>query len=282
MIDRYPSAPSLALGDVTVSSLSDGFLDIPADYFPDATPTERRMVSPVTRFGANVWLVTTPTRKILIDAGSGDWLKQRFPETGQLAWPDRRDGAAHGITDIVLTHMHADHIGGLVTGSRSLFPEATLHVQEEEWNYWTDESLAERSSDAMKPAINLVQTLARRLEDQVTRHEGAADLGEGVMLRPAPGHTPGHQIVHLASGKQQALLLGDAVVSQDLQVANPEARYALETDPALAAETRKSLFAWIACDKIPFAATHLRTAAYAHLEKEGDGYRFSGAAASGD
>ena len=58
----------LALGDLTVTALSDGYLDIPAAYFSNVTQTEQGAVSPSTRFGANTWLIETGTRKILVDA----------------------------------------------------------------------------------------------------------------------------------------------------------------------------------------------------------------------
>lgn len=267
--------PSLAFDGLTISSLLDGWLDIPADYFPDASPSEKRLVSPAARFGSNVWLVETPTRRVLVDAGSGSWLKQRFPETGQLGL-EGKDSAvtATAITDVVLTHMHADHIGGLVAADGSLFfPDAQIHVQQAEWAFWTDEALGARSPEGMRPMIGLIQMLAHGFRKQVTRHEGEVDLGEGLRLQPAPGHTPGHQIVHLSGGNRELLLLGDAVVSQDLQFANPDAAYALESDPALAANTRRTLFARIARDGIAFAATHMRTAGFCGLSGEGDGYR---------
>ncbi len=108
------SASRLARGNLTVTALSDGYLDIPAAYFSNVTQTEQDAVSPSTRFGANTWLIETGTRKILVDAGSGEYLKERFPASGTLTWqaPEKTEERA-AVTDIVITHMHADHIGGL-------------------------------------------------------------------------------------------------------------------------------------------------------------------------
>jgi len=265
----------LTFGSLSVTPLSDGYLNIPAAYFPDLNPADREKVSPATRFGANTWLIETSGRKILVDTGSGTALRDHFPATGTLGWqaPEKTAERA-AITDIVITHMHADHIGGLSHDGISLFPNAEIHVQENEWDFWTDAGLLSRLPEDRRPLAALIQALAKPIRDQVNRHSGEAGLGDGLTLLPAPGHTPGHQIVHLSSGGKEALLLADAVVSDVLQFADPDIRYALDTDPGLAAETRKSLFGRIAADGIPFAATHLNTTGFGHLTRRGSGYLF--------
>jgi len=268
-----PSRDTLLLGDLKVTALSDGYLDIPAAYFSNLGPEEIERVTPATRFGANTWLIETGCRRILVDAGSGTWLRERFPSSGALDWQDearRADRAA--ITDIVVTHMHADHVGGLSQAGTSLFPNAEIHVQAAEWSFWTDPALPGAVPDDKRPLIRLIQALAEPLAGQIGLHQGEADIGGGVTLLPAPGHTPGHQVVHLAAGGKEALLAADAVVSGTLQFANPDVRYALDSDPALAAQTRKTLFDRISADRVPFAATHLQETGFGFLEPHGHGY----------
>ncbi|WP_428670367.1 MBL fold metallo-hydrolase [Roseibium sp.] len=276
MLDKTAtSAPTLTLGDLRVTCHSDGHLLIPAAFFPDADPLEKKKVTPHTRFGANTWLIETGERTILVDAGSGDWLKARYPQTGLLGWQgEDLEERRSKVTDIIVTHMHADHIGGLSAGGTSLFPNAELHVQAAEWDYWTDEALINSVAEDRKPLVGLIQALARPIESQVTLHSGEKDLGGGVLLFPAPGHTPGHQAVHLSSGSKEVYLLADVVVSDALQFANPEAVYALETDPELAAATRKFLFERLAFERTPFAATHLNETGFGCLEKQTGGFRF--------
>ncbi|MBN9673976.1 MBL fold metallo-hydrolase [Roseibium aggregatum] len=276
MLETATHSPVYRLGGLTLTCLSDGHLLIPGTYFPNADASEKEKVTPHTRFGANTWLVETGTRKILIDAGSGTSLKDRFPASGALDWRDSRLAARRdGITDVVVTHMHADHIGGLASQNRSLFPKARIHVQEKEWAFWTDEALLAAAPDDRKPMIALIQSLARPLTDQIVRHSGEADLGGGVRLLPAPGHTPGHQIAHLSDGDGEILLLGDVVVSDTLQFSNPDVTYALDRDPEQAVETRKRLFEWLTADEIPFAATHINATGLCRLEKRAAGYGFN-------
>lgn len=267
-----PQSSSFAVGDITVKTLSDGHLDIPAGYFSNASESELQLVRPSARFGANCWLIETGTRKILVDAGSGDWLKARFPDTGHVTDAGTAlVSASREITDIILTHMHADHIGGLISNGQSLFPNAKLHLQESEWAFWTNDDLASTVPEDQKPIVELIQSLARPMSPQVELHTGDSDLGEGIHLSFAPGHTPGHQIVQVANGGTQAFLLGDALVSGALQFANPDVRYALDSSPETAAQTRKTLFDKLAADQIPFAATHLDTTRFGVLQARADG-----------
>jgi glyoxylase-like metal-dependent hydrolase (beta-lactamase superfamily II) len=148
----------LHVGDIAITPLSDGHLDIPAAYFSNASDEEIQAVSPTTRFGATCWLIETGPRKVLVDAGSGSWLKERFPETGFItAAGSSLINGANEITDIILTHLHADHIGGLIADGQSLFPNATVHLQNTEWAFWTDENLVEAVPEDKRPIVQLIQ-----------------------------------------------------------------------------------------------------------------------------
>lgn len=275
MLDLAAAPATMTLGDLAVTALSDGHLDIPAAYFPDLSPEDAARVSPATRFGANTWLIETGERRVLVDAGSGPWLRERFPASGALDWgSDDRAADRAAITDIIVTHLHADHIGGLVANGTCLFPLAEIHIQAAEWAHWTDAALLSSAPEDRRPLIALIQSLAAPLKDRLRLHDGAADLGSGISLAPTPGHTPGHQIVHLSSGSQDLVLAADAVVSDALQFENPDIRYALDSDPEQAATTRKALFERLAVEKIPFAATHLATEEFGMLERRGEGFAF--------
>jgi glyoxylase-like metal-dependent hydrolase (beta-lactamase superfamily II) len=266
----------LHVGDIAITPLFDGHLDIPAAYFSNASDEEIQAVSPTTRFGATCWLIETGPRKVLVDAGSGSWLKERFPDTGFItAAGSSLINGANEITDIILTHLHADHIGGLIADGQSLFPNATVHLQNTEWAFWTDENLVEAVPEDKRPIAQLIQTLARPIASQVKLHDGDADLENGIHVTIAPGHTPGHQIVRISSGGEQVMLLGDALVSGVLQFANPDVHYALDSAPETAAETRKTLFSELAAERIPLAATHLESAGFGMLTATGGGgYHF--------
>lgn len=249
------SPDRLHVGDISVTALSDGHFDLPPAAFspqPEATSTKFQSV------GAHAWLIETGHRKMLVDTGSGTTLRGKYPDTGHLPMALARAGVSPDqITDILITHMHADHIGGLMHGGAARYPNAMLHVCEVEWRYWSAPDRAQLVAPAQRPLANLIAGLMDQMAYRIAVHNPNGDIGAGVWLEAAPGHTPGHQIVHVTSGTHSLLLLGDALICGPLQFARPDIHYILDADPEQAAATRAALFDRIATDTVPFAATHL-------------------------
>ncbi|MEM8795928.1 MAG: MBL fold metallo-hydrolase [Pseudomonadota bacterium] len=259
------------VGEITVTAISDGYFDLPAGAFSNIGSAK---LENIVRIGATMWVVSTPTRQILVDAGSGTFLKGKYPATGQMASRLAIAGVDPGkVSDVIITHMHADHIGGLIEDGEKLFGSAELHVSETEWKYWMAEDRPSNVPAGLKPLATLIQSIASSLPYNKTLHPGETDLGEGISLIAVPGHTPGHIGVRLSSGSAQLLLLGDMLISGDLQFKHPEAGYALDSDPKRAAETRMAMFDMIATDGIPFCATHLNGLAPSMLERNGGAFR---------
>ena len=251
---RAASPYRLRVGDISVTALSDGHFDLPPAAFspqPEAPPKSQYV-------GANAWLIETGHRRMLVDTGSGATLRAKYPDTGHLPMALARAGVTPDqITDILITHMHADHIGGLMHGGAARYPNAMLHVCEVEWRYWAAPERAQLVAPPQRPLANLIAGLMDQMAYRIAVHVPNGDIGAGIRLEAAPGHTPGHQIVHVSSGRDSLLLLGDVLISGPLQFAQPDIHYVLDDDPAQAAATRTALFDRIAADDIPFAATHL-------------------------
>ena len=250
--------PGEMVGDIRVIPLSDGYYDVPLAAFtlpPEAPPHP----DPMVRLGAHAWLIETGARRILVDAGAGTMLRVRHPYSGQLPGALAHVGVSPtDITDIIITHMHADHIGGLMDGGIARFPNAMLHLSAAEWQYWTAPERAASIRPALRPMAWQIAAMADAFAYRIAMHDGTTDIGPGVWTEPAPGHSPGHQIVHVTSGSDSLLLLGDTLVCGALQFEHPQIPYALDANPELAAATRTALFDRIASDDIRFAATHLQ------------------------
>ncbi|NOD62823.1 MBL fold metallo-hydrolase [Ruegeria sp. HKCCD6109] len=267
---------SLNIGTKVVSMLSDGHFSLPSAFFQGADEEALAAAGDPIDIGATAWLVRDDDRIILVDTGSGQALSGMFPTVGKLdalLAAERIEKTA--ISDIVLTHMHADHIGGLMGPDAGGFANAKIHVAEAEWAFWTNPALLANAPEADKPMIELLQSIAAPLADRVTTYVGEADLGGGVTLVPLPGHTAGHSGVRVAAVDGEALfIVGDAVISEALQFAHPNVSCALDSDPAQAIATRTELLVQLAENETVFSATHLSYPGTGRVERAGEGFAF--------
>ncbi len=258
----------LNLGETQLTVLNDGSFTLPAGYFSNVPDSVADGLGETVTIGANVWFIRSGDRRILVDTGSAEALKQMFPSTGQ-AWQDLK---TEEPTDIVLTHMHADHIGGLA--DPQVFPDAKIHVARVEWEFWTQEGLVDAVPEDRRPMITMIQQVADGFADRVVLHDGVSKLAPGLVLEPLPGHTPGHMGVRVSVGNDTLLIIGDAVISEALQFAHPEISYALDGDAQQAVATRRALFEECAGQNVTIAATHFAFPGTGKVVRDRNGFRF--------
>ena len=263
------------IGDTTVSMLSDGHFDVPRSFFSDTEQALAGTVGDTVKLGATVWLVRNGKRLLLVDAGAGQAMNEMFPTVGHLDMLLAAEGVAEtDVTDIVVTHMHPDHIGGLMGPGAGGYTNATIHVSEAEWAFWTDGNLRDATTESDRPIIDLVQAIAASLESRIKTHSGDADLGAGLSLMPLPGHTPGHCGLRITNKSQELLLVGDAIISEAMQFADPTIQYALDVDPEQAVATRISLLKHLADTHATFSATHLPYPGIGRVTRSGSAFHF--------
>lgn len=262
----------IRVGDAAVHVIDDGWFDIPPQFFPNLGDTDPLNGAPSLRIDANVWLIETGARRLLVDAGSGEALKAMFPETGKAS----AAASVPELTDIVLTHMHADHLGGLMGASG----ETRIHVARREWEHWNALGLLEATPAEQRPLVELVRAVAGSVAGRVTLHDGAADLGDGLSLVPLPGHTPGHCGLRIVSAGASALIVADTVISADIHFRRPEVFYALDSDPVQAVATRRTLLADLADSGERLLATHLPFPGVGTVRRTADGFVFAAGAAA--
>jgi glyoxylase-like metal-dependent hydrolase (beta-lactamase superfamily II) len=281
--ELVPSRYALRVGEIDVLVVSDGVFALSAATMAtNAAPAARAawlndMFLPETfDWALNAVMVRSGGRTILIDAGLGLEFPD-FPRTGQ--WAQRLEAAGidlASVTDVVLTHMHFDHVGGLLVDEvrDRLRPDLRVHVAAAEVKFWGSPDFSRTS---MPPAMSdLIRRAAKRFlneyHSQLRPFQAEYEVAPGVVVRRTGGHTPGHSVVRLASGGDRLTFAGDAV----FQVAfdHPDWYNGFEHDPEEAARVRVRLLRELAATREPLVATHLSFPSVCHVTVAGEVFRW--------
>src|SRR3982751_3279162 len=198
------------LGDFEIAALSDGTLPIPTlKLLTNAQPGEvaSRLADTyqTTEVDAsiNAYLIRAGGRLILMDAGTGELYG---PTLNKLEASLKAVGVTPDqITDVLITHIHTDHTGGLMDGKRMVFPNATLHIDQKEVAYWLNPENRAKAPEAVKKYFDEASAKVQPYVEagKVKTFSGATELFAGIRSIPAPGHTPGHTFYTLESKDQK-------------------------------------------------------------------------------
>ena len=283
--ELVPSRYALKVGDIDVLVVSDGVLPLPTQMLGhNADPADRAawlkdMFLPQDAFdwALNVVVVRSGGKTILIDAGLGSDPDLNLPRAGQLIKRLEAAGIDLGsVTDLVLTHMHMDHIGGLlVEGVKErLRKDLRIHVAAAEVRFWESPDFSHTSMpqgfpDALRSAAKrFVSEYGSNLWTFDEEHE----IAPGVVARRTGGHTPGHSVVRVASGGDGLTFAGDAVFTVGFE--QPDWHNGFEHDPEEAARVRVRLLRELAKSGEMLVATHLPFPSIGRVAADGDAFRF--------
>jgi glyoxylase-like metal-dependent hydrolase (beta-lactamase superfamily II) len=280
---QIPGIYHRRVGDIIVTAISDGFLDGSLDVLRNIGHDEARQIladnfRPARRTAVNAFLVWSAGRVALIETGSGNYLQ---PTAGKVLANIRAAGVdPAAIEAVLLTHMHPDHSAGLTdmaTGARN-YPNAELVMHENEPAHWFDDGKMAQGSDREKKLFfqaGREQTAPYRDRWRLFRD---GEVFPGITAIPRLGHTPGHTTYMIASGSDQLLIWGDTVHVPEVQTARPEVCMDFDTDKDMAASSRRKVFDMAATDRLLVTGMHLHFPGFAHLVRDGSGYRLIPAA----
>lgn len=282
--ELVPSRYALKVGDVDVMVISDGVLPITAATLAtNAEPDDLRawlddnfLPREVLDWPLNVAVVRSGERTVLVDSGLGTEFPG-FPRAGQLAMRLVAAGIEPAtVTDVVLTHLHMDHIGGLlVDGLRNrMRPDLRVHLSAAEAEFWESPDFSRTVMPDPIPQV-LRQTAARFLDvyhGQLRPFEAEYEVAPGVLARRTGGHTPGHSIVRIESGGEALTFAGDALFQPAFE--NPGWQNGFEHDPVEAARVRVGLLEELAASGEKLVATHLPFPSVCRVGRTDKGFRF--------
>ena len=283
-IRQVPGVYHHTLGDILVTALNDGTFGSAVDFFDYVTDVPRnelaalhrathRAVPP--RIAVNAFLLHMADRLVLVDSGCGSIFG---PELGLLASNLATVGVKPGDIDtILMTHLHPDHVGGLVDGSgHAVFPNAELIVHANEHAYWSDPKVLANAAEGLaKQWVQLTLATLAAYRGR-TRLITTGEVLPHISAVPEPGHTPGHTGWLIASGHETLLIWGDIVHLQGIQFVHPEAGLSsVDVDSALAIVTRRRILDMAATDNLRVAGMHLDFPSFGYVGREGDRFAFA-------
>ncbi|MDP9044002.1 MAG: MBL fold metallo-hydrolase [Pseudomonadota bacterium] len=277
------SAPGyfrMMLGDFEVTALSDGTVDLPVDKLLNepAAKTQRLLAAAhlavPLETSVNAYLVNTGDKLILIDTGAGALFG---PTLGQLVANLKASGyKPEDVDDICITHMHPDHVGGLVANGTTVFPHAVIHADKRDSDFWLSNDNLEHapadSKDFFKGAMASVNPYVSAGKYQP--FDGRVEIAGGVSGFPSYGHTAGHTSYAIESKGQKLVVVGDLIHVGAIQFGMPAVTVAFDSDPKSAAKSRAAVFSDAARQGYLIAAAHISFPGMGRLRMAGKGYEW--------
>jgi glyoxylase-like metal-dependent hydrolase (beta-lactamase superfamily II) len=277
---QAPGYYRMMLGSFEVTALSDGTVKLPVDQLLKTSPerikamlSKASLTTPVDT-SVNAFLVNTGDKLILIDAGAGTLFG---PTLGNLVANLKASGyQPEQVDEIYVTHMHPDHVGGLMLNGAIAFPNAIVRADQRDADFWlSDDNLnkaAEGDKDFFKGAMGSVNPYVKA--GHFKPFSGSGELSPGISAISTYGHTAGHTSYLVESQGQKLLVIGDLIHVAAIQMADPTVTIAFDSDTKHAAIERRKVFDQAAKNGEWIAAAHLSFPGIGHLRTDGKGYTF--------
>ncbi|MET9181891.1 MBL fold metallo-hydrolase [Kitasatospora aureofaciens] len=260
LISRGRHHATFEFGDLRVTSLRDGYIDMPPtrlrdeDGRPlDVLPATVPLAGDNLRLSVNAFFLTDGTRSLLVDTGASN------------AWDEPTMGLLHEaldeagidrarVTDVAITHRHEDHVSGLIAPDGSQAFTALERV-------WIGAGDTAVFTGRLEP-----------LRDRVVPVSQATAVNDWATALPTPGHTPGHTVYDISSGSGHLLVWGDTVHVPTLQFDQPNVSWEFDGDQPQARTARAALLERLTRPHHFVAGAHLDSPGIARVRPRGDGY----------
>ncbi len=288
---QAPGYYRMMLGSFEITVLSDGTHQFPVhkvltrpvgdkDVIPldeaspgeaDALLAESKLAVPVEG-SINAFLVNTGSKLILIDSGAGSLYGDCC---GHLI--DNLKSAGYSpdqVDEIYLTHLHADHVGGIAPNGKMAFKNAVVRVSQADADYWLS---TKNEKTAPKLLNSMFEGDRASLQPYVDAgrfkpFQYGEELSPGITPIASPGHTPGHSFYMVESQGQKMLMWGDVVHVAAVQFPNPSITLAYDSDARMAKSEREMIFSDAARGGYWVGAAHISFPGVGHVGAEAGHY----------
>jgi glyoxylase-like metal-dependent hydrolase (beta-lactamase superfamily II) len=285
MRTQAPGFYRMMLGDFEITALLDGTHPFPDAVLTKAKPgagTERAKLfdsdpqeanallaaadlKVPTEGSINAFLVNTGTKLILIDSGAGSLYGACC---GRLLENLRAAGyRPEQIDEVFLTHLHADHAGGVAPNGAVAFPNAVIRASKLDADYWLSDANEQAAPAFLRPMFEGDKASLKPYiaAGRFLPFEGGPELEPGIRAIPAPGHTPGHSFYAVESKGQKLVIWGDIVHVAAIQFPDPAISIEYDSDQKQAEATREAIFTEAAQQGFWIAAAHISFPGLGHV-----------------
>jgi glyoxylase-like metal-dependent hydrolase (beta-lactamase superfamily II) len=274
-----PGYYRVMLGDFEVTALSDGVVSLPVEKLLTNTKPEKTLkalqkyhLSSPTETSVNGYLINTGSKLVLIDTGAATLFG---PTLGRLANSLKAAGySPEQVDEVYITHMHGDHVGGLMQGDQLAFPNAIVRADQHDAEFWLSQANMDKApADAKGAFQGAMASINPYIKaGKFKTFDGDTDLVAGVKAVAARGHTPGHTVYVVESKGQKLMLWGDLMHVAAVQFENPSVTISFDSDSKAAMAARKKAYADAAQQGYMVGATHVSFPGLGYVRREGKAY----------
>nr|WP_062748689.1 MBL fold metallo-hydrolase [Erwinia persicina] len=278
---QAPGFYRMTLGKLRITAVSDGTVTIPLDkLLTHISPQQLRdrmasdAMTPQAETSINAYVIDNGQQRVLVDAGAGDLFGHNGGHLLEIlaaaGYP------AESLNAVLLTHIHADHSGGVSRSGKLAFPNARIYVEKKDADFWlTPDNVKKVAASQAHTFAESERTLRPVIDaGRLSTFSAPATVFADIRAIPAPGHTPGSVLYRVESEGQTLVLWGDIIHAKSVQMPDPHVAIHFDVDQKKAVQTREAVLAQMAQEGNWVAAAHIAFPGLGHVKRDGSGYRW--------